>query len=248
MATSSLVYPATYPESIQFRGKIVTLRSTDPTSPSVVARTIIQGQGRSVVTFAGTESANCVLSGFTITGGQSNVGAGIRGYGAHATIRYNVITGNSASALPSAGGGGLYDCDGLIEYNTIARNSVSTAWYYYSGSVWGGGLSGCGGTIRHNTITSNSISTPGDGWAYGGGLHDCNGTVEDNLISGNFAHGGGTGYGGGLSDCHGTIQRNVISRNTASSGDGDGWGGGLFRCNGTIQNNVITESVVSLQS
>jgi hypothetical protein len=238
-----VVYPATYPENIHFNGKAITLRSTAPTSPSVVARTIIQGQGGPVVTFAGTESASCILSGFTITGGQSDAGAGIRGYGTHATIRYNVITGNSAWDPSFARGGGLYDCDGLIEYNTIARNSVSAHGElpWEGGAVSGGGLRGCDGTIRYNAITSNSLSTPGEGNASGGGLYACNGTIEDNLISGNGSGGGNDGGASGLGNCNGTIQRNVISRNsTSSGGNGGGGSGALVGCNGTIQNNIIT--------
>jgi len=242
-----IVYPNRYRERINFGGRNITVRSTDPTSPAVVAATVIDGgRAGSVVTFAGTESASCVLSGFTITGGQSDAGAGIRGYGTHGTIRYNVITGNSAWDSNWSVGGGLLDCDGLIENNTISRNSVSAG--SGSGAVSGGGLRGCDGTIRHNAITSNSISVPGDGNASGGGLYGCNGTIEDNLISGNGSSGGNDGGASGLGNCNGTIQRNVISRNSTSSGGNEGGGSGaLVVCNGTIQNNIITGNSNSAQ-
>jgi hypothetical protein len=65
-----IVSPSTYVENINFNGKNIILRSTDPTSATVVAATVIDGSAAgSVVTFSGTELTTCVLSGFTITGG-----------------------------------------------------------------------------------------------------------------------------------------------------------------------------------
>ncbi|MHC4499098.1 MAG: right-handed parallel beta-helix repeat-containing protein, partial [Planctomycetota bacterium] len=62
--------PGTYKERISLDGTNITLRSTDPKDPNVVAATIIEGYGStSVVVFSRGENANCVLAGFTITGG-----------------------------------------------------------------------------------------------------------------------------------------------------------------------------------
>ena len=69
-----------YVENIQFKGKNIVLTSTDPLDPSVVASTIIDGNKLgSVVTFSGTETEACVLSGFTVRNGKSNEGGGISG-------------------------------------------------------------------------------------------------------------------------------------------------------------------------
>ena len=87
----------TYYENINFGGKNIVLRTIDPNDHAVVAATIIDGNDvNSVVTFAGTESSSCVLSGFTITNGQviSGSGAGINGNGTMATIENNIINGN----------------------------------------------------------------------------------------------------------------------------------------------------------
>ena len=52
-----IVSPGTYYESIKFGGKNIILRSTDPTSPTVVANTVIDGRSTdSAVTFSGTEN------------------------------------------------------------------------------------------------------------------------------------------------------------------------------------------------
>ena len=76
-----IVSPGTYYENINFNGKNIILRSTDPTSPTLVASTIIDGRSSdTVVTFSGAESPECVLSGFTITNGAASFGGGIYAY------------------------------------------------------------------------------------------------------------------------------------------------------------------------
>jgi len=139
-----VVYPGAYRENITFEGRNVLLRSADPSDGSVVARTIIDGGGRGpVVGFSGTEGPACILSGFTIRNGNGKAGGGIRGAGTQATIRNNVVTGNSATE-----GGGLYQCNGMVENDTISDN---LAWR-------GGGLAYCRGTIRNCIIWGNIAS------------------------------------------------------------------------------------------
>lgn len=66
-----VVEPGTYQENIDFKGKNITLRSTDPEDPAVVEETVIDGgDDGSVVTFQSGEGEGAVLSGFTITGGS----------------------------------------------------------------------------------------------------------------------------------------------------------------------------------
>jgi parallel beta-helix repeat protein len=62
----------TYFENINFSGKNLTLRSTDPDDPVVVAATIINGSERAV-TFSRGEDDRCALSGLTITAGQTGI-------------------------------------------------------------------------------------------------------------------------------------------------------------------------------
>jgi len=103
-----LVGPGIYMENIHFQGKNIRLTSMDPMDPSVVVNTIIDGnQSGSVVTFAGSETELCVLSGFTIRNGSARSGGGIAGgvphHHTYATIENNVISGNWAERV----GGGL---------------------------------------------------------------------------------------------------------------------------------------------
>jgi len=216
-----LVYPGTYVENVRIGGKNIVLTSTKPLDPATVAATILDGgHTASVVTFAGAESASCVLRGFTIqhSYGFLMPGAGVEGRGTHALIENNVITRNGPKF---ADGGGVWRCDGVIQNNVITGN----------GADRGAGLYGCNGTIRGNTIASNKAWFQGPNGG-GGGLHSCNGTIEGNTIENNWA----AHHGGGLYGCNGTIQNNAISGNTALRA------GGLCFCAGTIRNNRITSN------
>src|SRR5438552_10823706 len=69
-----LVSPGVYNENINFKGKAITVSSTNAADPNVVKNTIIHGVGKSsVVTFATHESSNSILAGFTITGGYGTL-------------------------------------------------------------------------------------------------------------------------------------------------------------------------------
>ena len=80
--------PGTYEESLEFSDKTVTVRSLDPSSPEVVAATVIKGWGDSpTVTFFGPESGGCVLAGLTI----QNKTAGVSCRDAVPTIRNCIV-------------------------------------------------------------------------------------------------------------------------------------------------------------
>ncbi len=255
-----IVYPGVYVENIGFLGKNTILRSSDPSNRTVVASTIIDGdKAGPVVTFNGNEGMGCTLSGITITNGWATNGGGITGQGTHASIENNIITRNFAWYE----GGGIWDCDGVIQNNEIIANSTSQSS--------GGGLARCDGNIQANTIAENN-GRDGGGLAYcdgiirgniirangasseGGGLRFCDGDVIENTISGNQAWDGGGGLadcnglvgrnsvlgnwthatGGGLHECDGKVENNIIAENRA-----DGFGGGIAYCGGMIQNNTV---------
>jgi beta propeller repeat protein/parallel beta-helix repeat protein len=96
-----VVAEGTYHEDIDFRGRNLTVSSTDPDDPAVVAATIIDGASRAV-TFANGETADCVLSGFTITGASRGI------YGTNntfPTIDKCTITGNTGAGIELYSGG-----------------------------------------------------------------------------------------------------------------------------------------------
>lgn len=115
-------------EKIDFEGKNITLRSINPTDPAVVAATILNGNvgyyyiydGSDSVTFSGGEDANCVLNGFTVTGGMSGIYCA---KDASPTIINCAIVENKAEAVRSEGNPTFTNC-------TIERNEkVKTSEY-----------------------------------------------------------------------------------------------------------------------
>jgi len=233
-----IVSEGTYKENINFLGREIILRSTNPIDENIVKNTIINGNGQSsVVSFIGSESANCILSGFTITYGSYGYGGGISGMGTKATIKYNIITKNEAKRM----GGGLWGCNGIVENNSIIENEAE-GWIVspppQPNIIVGheGALSECNGVIKNNIISKNSAAT------YGGGLYSCNGTIQSNIITDNtniavFLCGGiiqnniiANNQTTGMSYCDGSIQNNTIYGNI---------GRGLFQCGGIILNCII---------
>jgi hypothetical protein len=89
-----LLCEGTYAGNIDFAGKNLTLSSTDPDEPAVVAATVISG-GTRAVSFAGGEDASCVLAGLTITGAET----GIYCYGSSSTVINCCITDNAAAGI-----------------------------------------------------------------------------------------------------------------------------------------------------
>lgn len=182
-----LVQPGTYTESIYYNSLAITITSTNPNDPNVVADTIIEAAAQYAVTFDFLEVSDSVITGFTITGG------GINCLATSPTISHNIIRDCSNTR----GISGSFDAAPIIEYNEIRNNK--------------GGISECHGSIRHNTVTEN------DGVSNGGGLDDCDGEINGNEITNNEAKGYGPAYGGGLYSCGGTISGNIIRGNRAES-------------------------------
>ncbi len=173
-----------YYENVYFNGKSVALLGSGAVS------TIVDGGGTdSVITFWGSETALCVISGFTIRGGQDFYGGGILcgNLGKHSTasIENNIIVSNSCLDC----GGGVAFCDGIIQNNTVSQNLASGD---------GGGLYECGGTIQNNNISNNSAMN-------GGGLYGCGGPIVGNTVSDNSAG----NDGGGFYQCVGPFENNT---------------------------------------
>jgi nitrous oxidase accessory protein NosD len=259
-----LVHPGTYVENIDFKGKAITVKSTDGPDST----TIDGGMKGSVVTFVSDEGNDSVLDGFFITNGSGTYYPGWSGYlggGIYCdlscpTISNNVIDGNSAD-----NGGGVAcfnNSDAIISNNTISWNDAA---FYHGGGIL---CNQSCPTISNNTISNNSCVRNGGGiicrvnshaeivnnlikdntagWP-GGGIFisiDSSTMVLDNIISGNDSIEGGAG----MFCCKNsapTISGNVITENTASGINGCG-GGILFNnslpliCNNIIAGNTAT--------
>lgn len=115
-----LVSPGTYFERIDYRGKAISIQSTD--GP---AQTIIDGSnGGVVVTFQTQEGPQSVLTGFTIQRGRATFGGGISlRFGTSPTITQNVFQNNGQDSIGSAIFGNA--SSPVITRNTFVANGCS---------------------------------------------------------------------------------------------------------------------------
>jgi hypothetical protein len=267
--------PGTYTgpgnRDLDFGGKALTVCSSDPNDPNVVAATILKcnpddpndpsyGPHRGF-SFYSAEDANSVVAGLTITNGYSYYGGGIYCWVSSPLVTRCVITGCSSGSL----GGGIYlggDNNAMVTDCTIAGNAGSSrgGGVYCSGgspvirrcviraneATYGGGLRviRCElATITHCTITDNWASSSGGGLA----CYDSAPTLTHCTIAGNVAsyRGGGvyceTSSALALTDC--TIVGNVASSGVYGLGGGIScWGDSDPRLtNCTIAGNVALE-------
>ncbi len=93
-----LVHGGRYFETIDLLGKRITLTGFDPNRPDAPAWPVIDGLGAGpVVSFTHGEDANCVLSGFVITGGRDQTAGAILCSAGSPTIANCLIVGNLAT-------------------------------------------------------------------------------------------------------------------------------------------------------
>ncbi len=230
-----------YRENIDFNGKNIILRSTDPDDPDIVSDTIIDGGGSgTVVSFRSGEGEGAILSGFTvsrgsgilISGGSSPViekciiedntaefGAGIAIFDSSPTIRENLIIGNSGFL-----GGGMFieESAPLIEGNTITRNRAEMG----SGMVI---ISDSAPTVVGNRISDNVAARLGGGIVV---AVNSNPTIRGNTVTGNIAERNGGGML--IEESDPIVEDNIFSRNRAANG------GGLFIVNSLNSALLIT--------
>ena len=228
-----VVAAGTYNESINFNGKAITVRSTDPTDPSVVASTIIDGTGFfHVVQCVSGEGAGTILSGFVITGGNANgggfpdnSGAGMYNDSSSPTVTNCTFSGNTAVS----GGGGMLNIRGTPTISNCAfsenmadggggmlnaNNSPTITNCTFAGNTavdGGGGMLNSEGTptISYCTFIGNTGGPFG-----GGGMHnfDNSGTISNCTLIGNTATGGGGGmFNQGSSP---TVSNSAVCANT----------------------------------
>lgn len=161
-----IVGPGTYVENINFLGKGITVRSIDPTDPSVVVSTIIDGGGiGSVITCESGEGPDTILSGFVVTNGLGNPsfgGGGMFNAGSSPTVSHCTFTENSAGGSPIGGGGML---------NVGGSPNVSYCAFFKNTAAHGGGMlnNSSDATVSDCTFRLNSASSSGGGMANGGG-------------------------------------------------------------------------------
>ncbi len=220
-----VVRPGTYHEhDIDFLGKAITVRGTDPEDSSVVAATVVDGDSLgSAFVFQSGEDSTSVLTGFTITGGRALNGGGIFCESSPIITR-NIITRNMAieSGGGIAGGGKFHSP--IVSDNIITGNSAAS----------GGGVmcpSPISMVISGNTITDNTATIQG-----GGIICYYSIPIMSNLISRNSARTGGGIYCISSSPM---ITNNLITSNESTTS-----GGGIYciTASPTLINNIVFDN------
>ena len=170
-----IVAPGTYEENINFLGKKITVRSSDPNDWDTVKATIIDGQQlRSTVLFSNNETSQSVLDGFTIINGtyesyyysgetiSGSVGGGLCCLNSSPTIRRCYIANNYWNNYGAIGGG--ISC---LNSSATIQNCYITNNGYYNGHIsalYGGGialLGNCSANITNCIITNNTARYAG---------------------------------------------------------------------------------------
>ena len=164
---------------INFGGKAITVRSTDPASSQIINETIIdcEGQGRGFTFYMG-EKADSTLSGLTITNGYGILGGAIYCYNnSSPSITNCVINSNSAVF-----GGGLACANS--DTKPKITNCIITA---NAAIVSGGGLylNASSPIIKNCIISGNTASDGGAFFShYAGNPLIANCTISQNTASG----------------------------------------------------------------
>lgn len=163
----------TYYENVDFLGKAITLRSTDPCDWSVVGATVIDPDSGFGVEFSSSETSSSVLKGFTITGAT----IGVHCNSASPTISNCRIVVNSSKGINCTN----YS-DATIRNCKIQDNGCGIVCGYYSSPeisncvISGNDVTGSGGgiyigasapNITNCTIVNNTATVFGDGIAAG---------------------------------------------------------------------------------
>jgi hypothetical protein len=212
-----LVEPGIYKESIDFKGKKITVTSSQ--GPEV---TIIDAKLKgSVVLMGSGETLQSVIDGFTLRNGKSvDSGGGIKVVASAATITNNIVVHNQAC---DGAGIGVLNGGAYIIGNTIKDNQRTLC----EGGTGGGGIMISGHPPGQPTsrlidnLVSDNIMTKGNG----GGIviNGAEGAlVRGNIILRNQARSGTPcSYGGGIFITNLSapdVIQNVMSGNSAGCG------------------------------
>lgn len=184
---------------IDFDGKSITVRSTDPNDWNVVSATTIDCNGTEAAPhrafiFKSGEDANCIVDGLRIINGRSVFNGGaIHCTVSSPTIRNciieNSITRGHGAAIYCANGSNMTIHNCIIRNNTFDPTGYGGGIFCYKSSP----------TITNCIITGNSAVGPG---RHGGGINcrgdqdaGANALVANCIVAGNTAdHRGGGLY------------------------------------------------------
>jgi len=257
-----LVQPGNYVENINFSGKNIIVGSlfliTQDTT--YISQTIIDGDSSgSVVSFTNGEDSTAVLSGFTITNGNSGSGGGIYcrysspklenliissntalcGAGAFcrnsSTILKDItISNNSGYDDPSVGmysvGGGIYIFDNSNP--TLMNVTISENYGCYGGGIF---CKNSHPSLVNVVISNNTAGVGGGIHCYNSSPSYLNVSIVNNMAIETYWE---YSYGGGI--CSEKSNSNLM--NVTISGNSADFGGGIIcanNSNSTLVNSIL---------
>ncbi|MSQ02312.1 MAG: hypothetical protein EXR71_10555 [Myxococcales bacterium] len=186
------VSAGTYQETFDFAGRNVAVVGVD--GPEV---TIIDGNGKGpVVSFDTDETDAALLSGFTITGGDDAVGAGIYIRSASPTLDNLIIAENECTPNDTyCYGTGIYAEDSAFTLtNSVVRGNVQYSTYAYYPYNYGAGIyllrsepEIMGVEIAENEVIPPNAAYYGGGYGIGMFVNGGAPWVEDVVIRGNVS-------------------------------------------------------------
>jgi parallel beta-helix repeat protein len=222
---------------IDFKGKAITVRSTNPQLNDVIAATIIdcENEGRGFYFHSG-EDANSTINGLTIINGNSINGGAVYCKDSSPTLKNCILANNSGGGLyndnskPTLtncifngnishyGGGGIY--------NTNSNPTIISCTFKGNKAKYGGGIENSDGsstTLKYCMFNNNSTTE------YGGAIsnHESNPTLTNCVFTRNSTNGNGGAIfnEGGIT----TLTSCKFIENTA-----DDNGGGMFNSSGQL--------------
>lgn len=228
------VYTGAGNRDIDLRGKALTIQSTNPLDPNVVARTVIDCAGSAKEPHRGFYVVDCngvTLSGLTITHGLASAGGAVYCQGsklelAHCQLLANAALPGGAEYANGGPGGGLY-CEkstvkvvGCLLSGNAAGNGVSVKEGQAGAGGNGGGLCSVKSTVEvvSSTISRNAAGQGGDNGqgaagngGDGGGLCGDSVRVTGCTISHNLAGAGGQGMPGGRGGRGGGVYGDIAA-------------------------------------
>lgn len=224
--TEIVLSPGTYNQLIDFNGAALTLRSTTPDDPAVVAATVLDGSnlGGSVVVFDDAEGPDSVLLGLTITGGDASGaspndrGGGIRCFPGSPTIDRCVVADNTAGLV----GGGMYgnaSAPVIIDTLFIGNTSVQGGAIYANAPDGGFEVARC--RFEANTATTS-----------GGAMRMQGGVLR--VLDSEFVDNTGSVNGGGIL----TVNTQVFIDRTRFTGNIAELGGGIYTASEGLQSRI----------
>lgn len=192
--------------NINFNGKAITVRSTDPSDPQIVSTTVIdcEDKGRAFVFYMG-EKADSTITGLALINGYSSLGGAIYCYNNSNPSIINCVFSTNSAVL-----GGAIACTNTNSRSKITNCKVTAN----SASVGGGGIycNGASPIIRNCIISGNFAPNGGAIYSHNVG----NPVVANSTISGNAA----SSSGGGVycyKSSNLTINNSILWANTAMS-------------------------------